>query len=158
MSSQGLPKIKYMFVAIFVVMAIIGIICAYNFLFPKQVDIKPITEGQTQLSVKLNELITEVNNLKSEINQLNENTASKSDIQTIESRLAKIDNEIANIEPQAVQNIDLLNMNTYINNYNIRIIFSVTIALIILESLKVTYNKWKKKRKSEYGNQDMPRK
>lgn len=144
MKGQGLPKIKLILIGIFILFCVVVGLFYFND-SSQPVDITHITEGQTNITAKLDELLAKVNSLRTEINQLKTNMALKSDIDNLNSRFDIIDNEIANIEPQAVQNIDLTNINTYVNNYNIRIIFSFTVALIIMELLKFGVNILRKK-------------
>ena len=131
MKGQGLPPIKPLFIIIIILLAIIGLFTIINFIFPQQVDIAPITESQTQITDKINELVPEINSIKNDINQLKTTTASKSDIGDLNSRLDNLNNEMANIEPQAVQDINIFNTSTWINNYNTRMIFNISISLVL---------------------------
>ncbi len=149
----GPPKIKILFVIMIILLLIVGANSLYNTFYSQQLDIAPIKEGQTNITYKIDELISKINSLRTDINQLETNTASKSDIDNINSRLDKINAEISNID--AIQNVDITNTNTWINIwniiFNISLIFNMVVALGLIKMsefiVSLIINWWKNRKK-----------
>jgi hypothetical protein len=137
--------LQLMFIAIIIMEGVIIYLLATGYF--RTTDMVPLIEGQEDIANQLSDISADLNDVKVEVINLNVGVADKSDVEkltnqinTLNHKTEQIDNRITSLEvsvsqinPEVVQHIQWNNWNTWINNYNIRIIFSVLIALSLFK-------------------------